>query len=242
MRLCAVIPTYRHVKALPALAQALRLHVDAIMIVDDGNNAEDAAAIQALHAPHDGVEILRHEVNGGKGEAMTTGFRHAIAQGFTHALQIDADGQHDIADLPKFIAAAHANQRALICGQATYDESVPKARKIGRNITHFWVWVETMSFDIADSMCGYRIYPLATVERVLKHVKLGARMDFDTEIAVHIHWRGAPIVNIPTQVIYPPGNVSNFAMLADNVRISLMHTRLVLQAPFRVLWKTIAYH
>lgn len=241
MRLCAVIPTYRHVKALPALTRALRAHVDTIFIVDDGNGADDAMAIRALHAPENGVEVLRRDVNGGKGAAMATGFRQAIAGGFSHALQIDADGQHDVADLPKFIAAARDKPAALICGQALYDESVPKARKIGRNITHFWVWVETLSFDIADSMCGYRIYPLAAVDRVLRSDQIGARMDFDTEIAVHMHWRSVHVVNMPTQVIYPPGNVSNFAMLADNVRISLMHTRLVLQAPFRLLWKAFAY-
>ena len=141
----------------------------------------------------------------------------------------------------KFIAAMDAAPDALICGQAIYDASVPKARKIGRYITHFWVWVETCSFDIADSMCGYRLYPLAAVAAVLRGGAVGARMDFDTEIAVHLHWRGLRVVNVPTKVIYPAGNVSNFAMLADNVRISLMHIRLVLQAPFRLLWKLIAH-
>jgi hypothetical protein len=122
-----------------------------------------------------------------------------------------------------------------------YDESAPKSRKFGRYITHFWVWVETFSFDIADSMCGYRIYPLEPVARIMAATRIGARMDFDTEIAVRLHWRGVPIVNIPTRVIYPQGNVSNFEMLRDNIRISWMHTRLALQAPFRVLWKLLAH-
>ena len=240
MRLCAVIPSDRHVAALPTLVAALRSHSEAVIIVDDGNAEPERAAIAALQAPSQGIETLRLEANCGKGAAMLAGFRRAIERGFTHALQIDADGQHDVADLPKFIAAARENPEALVCGQAVYDESVPKSRKIGRNITHFWVWVETFSFDIADSMCGYRVYPLARVAQVIARNHIGARMDFDTEMAVHMHWRGAPIVNVPTRVIYPPGNISNFAMLADNVRISLMHTRLALQAPFRVLWKAIA--
>jgi glycosyltransferase involved in cell wall biosynthesis len=240
MRLCAVIPSYRHVAALPALVAALRSHCEAVIIVDDGNAEPERAAIAALDAPDQGVETLRLDVNSGKGAAMLAGFRRAIERGFTHALQIDADGQHDVADLPRFIAAARANPEALVCGQAVYDDSVPKSRKIGRNITHFWVWVETFSFDIADSMCGYRVYPLARVAPVIARDHIGARMDFDTEMAVRLHWAGAPIVNVPTRVIYPAGNVSNFAMLADNVRISLMHTRLTLQAPFRLLWKAIA--
>lgn len=236
MQLCAVIPSYRHYAALPALIEALAAHCARIILVDDGNDEPAKSAIAALHAPTRGVEVIRQSPNAGKGAAMLTGFRAAIAQGFTHALQIDADGQHEVADLPRFIAAARAKPNALICGQAVYDESVPKARKIGRNITHFWVWVETASFDIADSMCGYRIYPLAAVQRVLK-AHIGARMDFDTEIAVRLHWLGVPVTNVPTKVIYPEGNVSNFAMLADNVRISLMHTRLALQAPVRWVMK-----
>jgi glycosyltransferase involved in cell wall biosynthesis len=241
MRLCAVIPSYRHVKALPALAEELRAHCETVLIVDDGNAEPERKAIAALHNPARGVEVLRSEVNSGKGAAMVLGFREAIARGFTHALQIDADGQHDPGDARRFVEAAQTNPDALICGQAVYDESVLKARKFGRYITHFWVWVETCSFDIADSMCGFRIYPLAPVAHVMRSERIGARMDFDTEIAVRLHWRGVQVVNMPTRVIYPPGNVSNFAMLADNVRISLMHTRLVLQAPLRVLWKMLAH-
>lgn len=239
MKLCAVIPAYRHYRELPRLLAALASHCDGVFIIDDGNENPARDAIAALEAP--GVEIIRLDHNGGKGAAMVTGFRAAIAAGFTHALQIDADGQHDMADLPRFSAAMREAPDAMICGQAMYDSSVPKSRKIGRYITHFWVWVETASFDIADSMCGYRLYPLADVAAVLKGGPIGARMDFDTEIAVRMHWRGVRVINLPTQVIYPEGNVSNFAMLADNVRISLMHTRLVIQAPFRLLWKLVAH-
>jgi len=241
MKLCAIIPAYRHHRELPRLIAALRLHCDAVIIVDDGNESPAREAIAALHAPESGVDMLRQSPNAGKGAAMIAGFRAAIARGFTHALQIDADGQHDTADLPRFAAATRSAPGALICGQAVYDESVPKSRKLGRYITHFWVWVETCSFDIADSMCGFRLYPLREVAAVLRGGPIGARMDFDTEIAVRLHWRGVRVINLPTQVIYPPGNVSNFAMLADNVRISLMHTRLVLQAPFRLLWKLTAH-
>lgn len=237
MRLCAVIPTYRHVKQLPRISAALLAHCERVFIVDDGNTSSDREAIATLHAPDRGIEVIRLEVNGGKGAAMVAGLRAAIAAGFSHALQIDADGQHDVADLPTFIDAAKAKPEALICGKAVYDASVPSGRKFGRYITHFWVWVETASFDIADTMCGYRIYPLAPVNAILTRTHVGSRMDFDTEIAVRLHWRGVPVVNIPTKVIYPEDNVSNFAMLSDNVRISLMHTRLFLQAPIHWIAK-----
>jgi glycosyltransferase involved in cell wall biosynthesis len=240
MRLCAIIPTYRHVAALPALVEALRPLCVAVFVVDDGNQPPERDAIAALHKPGDGVFVIRLDANGGKGVAMLAGLREAAAQNFTHALQIDADGQHDVADAPKFIEAARRNPRALVCGQALFDKTAPSARKIGRYITHFWVWVETFSFDIADSMCGYRLYPLDATAAVMHTAQIGARMDFDTEIAVHLHWHGVPVINIPTRVIYPPDNVSNFRVLTDNLRISWMHTRLALQAPFRVAWKQFA--
>jgi glycosyltransferase involved in cell wall biosynthesis len=238
LRLCAIIPSYRHVTALPRLTRALAEHCETVFVVDDGNEEPARAAIAALAGP--GIEVRRLEINAGKGGAVLEGFRAALAAGFTHALQIDADGQHDVADAAKFAAAARARPEALICGQPIYDHSVPSARKFGRYITHFWVWVETASLDLADTMCGFRVYPLAAVERIIKRTNVGARMDFDTEIAVRLHWLGAPVVNMPTRVAYLEGNVSNFRMLADNVAISLMHTRLVLQAPFRLLWKLLA--
>lgn len=141
------------------MAAALRDVCSNVFVVDDGNQEPNRSAIAALHAPERGVEVLRLERNGGKGAAMLHGFGVAISGGYTHAVQIDADGQHDTGDLPRFVAAATEAPQALICGKAVYDESVPRGRKIGRYITHFWVWFETCSFDIADSMCGLRVYP-----------------------------------------------------------------------------------
>jgi glycosyltransferase involved in cell wall biosynthesis len=224
---------------LAEIARSLLEHCACVLIVDDGNDAAARDTISALHAPADHIEVIRREANGGKGAAMMTGFQEAIRRGFTHALQIDADGQHDVQDLAKFVAAATAHPTAVICGQALFDESAPSARKIGRYITHVWVWIETCSLDIADSMCGYRIYPLAAVNALMGREAIGARMDFDTEILVHLHWRGAPVVNVPTRVIYPEGNNSNFRIVRDNVRISLMHTRLAVQAPFRLALKAL---
>lgn len=239
-RLCAIVPTYRHVRELQRIVTALRDVCGTVFVVDDGNREPECSAIAALHAPARGVEVLRRAVNGGKGAAMFHGFGEAIRRGFTHTVQIDADGQHDTADLPRFVAASSAAPLALICGRAVYDASVPRGRKIGRHITHFWVWLETCSFDIADSMCGFRIYPLAALAPLLARERLGSRMDFDVEVCVRLHWRGVPAINVPTRVSYPEGNVSNFHMLADNIRISWMHTRMALQAPFRLLYKAVA--
>ncbi len=238
MRYCAIIPSFRHVSKLAQISASLRAHGLDVLIVDDGNAPADSAQIAALHAPQAGVFMLRRQKNGGKGAAILTGFAQAIERGYSHALQIDADGQHDLNDVPGFLAASRAAPLAFICGQARYDLAVPKARLYGRYITHFWVWVETASLDIQDTLCGLRVYPLAGVARLLKSgVRLGTRMDFDIEIAVRLHWQGVRVISQPTKVAYPEGNVSNFQMLRDNVRISWLHLRLVLEAPFRLAWK-----
>jgi glycosyltransferase involved in cell wall biosynthesis len=233
-RPCAVIPAYNHYLRLGPVIDGVRALGLEVFVIDDGNAEPAKSGLAAFHAPDKGVTVVRRRVNGGKGAAVMAGFRTAAQAGFTHALQIDADGQHEPEQAAKFLDLARANPTAVIAGAATYDESVPKARKFGRYITHFWVWVETASLDIADSMCGFRLYPLKPTLEMLAAEHIGPRMQFDTEILVQLHWRRVPVINVPVQVVYPPDNTSNFRMLADNVRISLMHLGLILQAPIRL--------
>lgn len=237
MNLCAIIPTYRHTTGLGHLTQELRIFCNTVLIVDDGNAGIDRERIAILHAPQDGIEVLRREVNGGKGAAMQHGFVEAIARGYSHALQIDADGQHDVGDVFRFIEAARRHPEAMVCGQAIFDDTAPRMRKYARYLTHACVWLETLSFDIADSMCGIRVYPLHAVQNVIGKFRLGERMDFDSEIAVRLHWAGTPVINLPTRVLYPPANCSNFRMLRDNILISSMHARLLCQLPYRIARK-----
>ncbi|MBI1405492.1 MAG: glycosyltransferase [Caulobacter sp.] len=238
-RPCAVIPAFNHYHRLGPVLAGLRALDLPVFIIDDGNVEPVRSGLAAFHAPAAGVTVIRRPSNGGKGAAVMDGFRHAAEAGFTHALQIDADGQHQPEQAAKFLALGQANPAAVIAGAAVYDDSVPKARKIGRYVTHFWVWVETASLDIQDSLCGFRLYPLAATLKMLKSEHIGTRMQFDTEILVQLHWRRVPVISVPVQVVYPPDNTSNFAMLADNVRISLMHLGLVLQTPFRLPLKLL---
>ncbi len=166
-------------------------------------------------------------VNRGKGRAVCEGFRLAHDAGFTHALQVDADGQHDLAAVPRMLDLARRHPDALVSGHAVLDRSAPIGRRIGRWVTHVWVFIETFSFHLTDSMCGFRIYPLAAVARLANSEPIGARMDFDTSVMVRLSWRGVPVVMVPVRVSYPPGNMSNFRLWRDNLRITWMHTRLV---------------
>ncbi len=125
--------------------------------------------------------------NSGKGAAVIAGIQHAAKLGFSHAIQVDADGQHALEDIPKFLALATHYPDSVISGQPIYDNSIPKSRLYGRWITHIWVWIETLSFSIKDSMCGFRVYPINPVLRVCAQTELGHRMDFDTEIMVRLY-------------------------------------------------------
>lgn len=232
MNPCLLIPCYNHAGPLAAVLARLAEFKLPCLLVDDGSEPIAAAELDALAAQHPWVSLLRHSHNQGKGGAVMTGLRHAHELGFSHALQVDADGQHDLTDLPALLAEARQHPAALVSGRPLYDDSVPKGRLYGRYITHVWVWIETLSFAIKDSMCGFRVYPLASTCALLERVALGRRMDFDTEVMVRLHWAGVPMRFVPTRVIYPVDGRSHFRLFRDNLDISWMHTRLVC----RLLW------
>jgi hypothetical protein len=213
-----------------------------MFVVDDGSDAATQAVLAKLACDYrKQMTLLRLPVNGGKGAAVMAGLRAARQAGFTHALQIDADGQHDANDVPLFLDAARAEPGAVILGRPVYDESVPKSRLYGRYLTHVWVWMETLSFTIRDSMCGFRLYPLDAACALIDSVRLGTRMDFDIEILVRLYWRRLAFRSIPTRVVYATDGVSHFDVLWDNVRISASHTRLacgmVLRSPMLLAHK-----
>jgi glycosyltransferase involved in cell wall biosynthesis len=228
-RPCAVVPTYENPLTIGKVVRALAEKDLDVIVVDDGSSAQGRRAVAALlDVPR--VHCLYRESNGGKGKAAVDGFAHARSLGFSHALLMDADGQHCIDDVQEFLEKSRTHPTALVAGEPVFDESVPKARLIGRKISVFWCAIETGGLRINDPLCGYRVYPL---DSWAKLGALGARMDFDPEIAVRLCWRGVPIINLRTKVIYPKaedGGVSHFRMFRDNVRISWMHTRLVTMA------------
>jgi polyprenyl-phospho-N-acetylgalactosaminyl synthase len=236
-RPAVLIPTYDNPATIRNVVQAARRYVHDVLIVDDGSGEAGRRACEQV-AQEGLAQLVRREHNGGKGAAVKAGLEHLLARGFTHAFQIDADGQHAIADMPRFLAAAEANPEALVLGTPEFDASAPRARVIGRQITCFWTHVETLGRVIRDPMCGFRVYPIA--------IALGARargnaMDFDPEIAVSIAWTGAPVLNLETRVRYlsrEQGGVSHFRMLRDNALISWMHTRMVLALLVRLLTKS----
>jgi len=225
---CIVIPCYNHGAAIGGMVERLSSYGLIIFIVDDGSDTATATALQTLAAREPLVRLFRMPENRGKGAAVMHGLRAAQAAGFSHALQIDADGQHDSADVARFLAAGQSCPVAVICGQPVYDESVPKGRLYGRYLTHVWVWIETLSFAIGDSLCGFRLYPLTTAIPLIDRVTISRRMSFDIEILVRLVWLGVPVQNLSTRVTYPKDGVSHFDLFRDNLRITVTHTKLVL--------------
>ncbi len=234
IRICGLVPTYNNPLTVARVVEAMRPHVDEVLIVDDCSSAEGRRVCGQL-AERGLAVVLHRETNGGKGAAVQDGLSEASRLGFTHALQIDADAQHDLSAIPRFVAAAKDNPRSLVLAYPEFDATVPKARLFARQITTFWCRVETFGPRIVDPMCGFRIYPVAEAAAL---PALGQRMDFDPEIAVHLVWAGVPVENLPVRVKYlseEEGGISHFQMFRDNLRISWMHTRLVIRAITRAL-------
>ena len=227
-RPCLVVPVYNPGPALARTVEALAATGHPVFLQDDGSDAATQAELTRLKAAHPELRLARWERNQGKGAAVCAALRAAGAEGFTHALQVDSDGQHDIAAVAAFMALGEANPEAVIAGVPRYEGPVPAARRYGRLFTHAWVHLETLSFDIGDSLCGFRLYPLAAMTRLLDRAPLPARMDFDTAAIVRLAWEGVPVINAPVTVTYPEDGVSHFRMLRDNLRLTRMHTGLVL--------------
>jgi glycosyltransferase involved in cell wall biosynthesis len=237
---CIVVPFYNHHPLLKRMIQLLKPINIPCFLVNDGSCIEAEEVLQQVVQENPWITLINREKNGGKGAAVLSGFEDARIAGYTHVLQIDADCQHNTADIPKFLQIAKENPNALILGQAKYDASVPKARLYGRYITHFFVMLETLHFSKIDTLCGLRVYPLKQTIDLDKFV-LGRRMDFDSEVVVKMLWRGVKHIPIPTYVTYPEDGISHFHYIKGNICISLMHTRLclgmIIRSPILLLRK-----
>lgn len=225
-KVCAVVPTRNHVIELERVLQRFEDLGIPSFVVDDGSDPDIASAIRLVCSRFARASYLQNAVNEGKGSAVLRGLAIAQVQGLTHAIQLDADGQHDCTALEHLLIMARRNPEAIVSGDPSFDATIPASRRIGRSITTFWVSVNTISLRIKDAMCGFRIYPIAsTLELARSHVS-SRRMEFDTEILVKAHWHGMAIGYVPVKVTYPKGNTSNFRLVRDNVLLFLMHTRL----------------
>ncbi len=230
---CVVIPVYNHHRVIASVVARTRQFGLDCFLVDDGSEPQCRTVLHRIAANDPAIKLLRFDENRGKGAAVCAGLEAAANAGFSHALQIDADGQHNIEDIPRFIACARQHPGAVVSGSRIYGK-VPASRRYGRKLTDGLVYLHTLSQAIADSMCGYRVYPLRETLQLLQHCKVGRRMDFDTDILVRLYWEGVPVQHVATPVIYGNDIPSHFNLLTDNLRISKMHLRLFLGMLVRI--------
>ncbi len=224
-KLCLIIPIYNHsAEFLPMVENLAKLKLNCLL-VDDGSDQQNASTIDVIARKNPWIQLIRLQNNSGKGVAVCEGLKQAWTLGFSHALQLDADGQHNLEDIPEFIKKSKANPKAIVTGNRIYINA-PNNRIWARKLTDFWVYVNTLSKDINDSLCGFRLYPLASTCKLIHSGNISKRMDFDSDIIVKLHWQGIEVQEVRTKVRYHPDITSHFDLLHDNIAISKMHTRL----------------
>ena len=228
MKPCTLIPIYDHPDTIHTVVAGLAPLELPCLIVDDGSGEPTREALAKVTADFPFARVERRAANGGRGAALKTGYRWALREGFTHALQLDADDQHDPGAAPNFFEAARRNPGALVLGEPRFDETAPKSRLYGRRLSQFWVWVDSMSLAVHDPLCGMRCIPLAPTVALLDRVSLGDHMEFDPELCIRLQWDGVPVENVPTEVRYHAEGVSHFQMVDDNLRLSGTYGKLFL--------------
>lgn len=224
VHIAIVVPVYNQAGRLREVIERCLEQIPHVWVIDDGSDEPVTDCLAGL-----AVQVLRHEKNRGKGAALRTGAQHLAAQGYTHMITLDADGQHYPEDVPGFFEAINAHPLALILGVRDFGEAnVPKSSRFGRSFGNFWVWVQTGQ-RVGDIQSGYRAYPLALFKQL---PFLSRRYGLEVEIVVRALWGGAEVHAIPVRVFYAPAGqrCSHFHKLYDNLRVSLLNTHLTFRA------------
>ncbi len=230
MRACALIPIHDHGTTIAEVVAGLAPSGIPCLVVDDGSGLETRQLLERLAGEQRFVEVLHRTSNGGKGKALKTGYRAAVDRGFTHVVQLDADGQHDPRDVPRFLDAMRARPDALVLGVPIFDASAPRARILARQISRVLVWLACRSRVVPDPLCGFRGIPLQPTVALLDREPTGDWMDFDPELAVRLVWEGLPVVGVPTRVVYRAGGLSHFSLSRDYPRLARLYARLLVGA------------
>ncbi len=226
IRPCVLIPVYNHASTLPAVVEAAAAQLP-VIVVDDGST--DGAA-DWLKTRGD-IRWTAHERNRGKGEALRTGFRLAAEAGFTHAITIDADGQHLPKDIPAFVQLCRERPEAVLVGVRDFAAAgAPSDRHAANRVSNFWFYAITGA-RLGDTQCGFRCYPLELVNSLITRA---GRYGYELELLVRAAWAGRPLLPTPVGVLYSEQTVrgSHFRPVVDVLRIARLNARLLLQVFF----------
>jgi len=232
-----LIPSYNTGgKVLQTVREARRMW-QPVWVVVDGSTDGTLESLQALARIDPEIRVLALPRNQGKGAAVLHGLRAAREAGYTHALTMDADGQHPTDKIREFMTASQAHPDALVLGLPVFDANAPWVRVHGRKLSNWCAELETLGAGIGDALYGFRVYPIAPLCDIMNHQTWMRRYDFDAEAAVRLCWRGVRPMNLTAPVKYfspEEGGVSHFRYLRDNVLLTWMHTRLILEGLARL--------
>jgi glycosyltransferase involved in cell wall biosynthesis len=226
-----LIPSYNPGPKVFATVSAALDRWSPVWVVVDGSTDGSALRLQHMAAARPGLRVLTLPRNAGKGAAVLCGVREARQAGFTHALTMDSDGQHPAERIPAFMQASLGAPDAMVLGVPVFDATAPNLRVKGRKVSNWWANLETLWSGIGDSLYGFRVYPLAALEAVMRRQLWMRRFDFDAEAVVRLSWRGVRPINLSAPVRYfrpEEGGVSHFRYGRDNALLTWMHCRLFL--------------
>lgn len=232
-----LIPSYDTGPKLYETVRDARAQWSPVWVVVDGSTDGTAEGIALEARLHPGLRVFALPKNRGKGAALLHGLEAALAGGYTHALTMDADGQHPAGLIPAFMQASMARPDTMVLGKPVFDASAPLLRVRGRRVSNGWTNLETLGAGVGDSLYGFRVYPIAELVAVMRRQRWMRRFDFDTEAVVRLAWRGVKPVNIDAPVRYltaEEGGVSHFRYGRDNLLLTWMHTRLMIEFVLRL--------
>ncbi len=242
-----LIPSYNTGATVYRTVAAARAQWNPVWVVVDGSTDGTAEGLQRLAAEDPGLKVLVLPQNQGKGAAVLHGLQAAAAAGYTHALTMDSDGQHPADLISSFMRASRARPETMVLGRPVFDASAPLLRVRGRRVSNWWTDLETLGAGVADSLYGFRVYPVAALAAVMQRQPWMRRFDFDTEAVVRLAWRGVKPVNLDAPVKYlsaDEGGVSHFQYGRDNLLLTWMHTRLMIEFVLRLpllLWRKLRH-
>ena len=226
-----LIPSYNPGPALRPVVQEASAQWQPVWVVSDGSTDRSNEGVERL-----GARLVTLPRNRGKGEAIRQGLLLARAEGFTHALVMDADGQHPANRIRTFIAASAARPDALILGQPEFGLDAPLIRLAGRRLANRLTALLARRGTVADSLFGFRVYPIAPLLDAMAATRFMRGFDFEPEAAIRLVRMGLPVLNLPAPVRYirrDQGGVSHFRYGRDNLKLGWMFTRLLLRPPRR---------
>lgn len=198
-----------------------------VIVVNDGSTDSTSEILNK----YTNIELISYSENRGKGYALRKAFRRAYEIGYSFAITIDSDGQHDPKDIYSFLEAQKRNNEAIVIGaRKNIKGEVPGKNSFANRFSNFWFAVITGK-ELEDTQSGFRLYPLKKIGK-MKFVT--TKYEFELEILTRAIWKHIPVISIPIQAIYPPKEerITHFRPLKDFFRISIMNAVMVLLAFF----------